>query len=56
MGDVAQKREFFAAMRSSPTAVFAGEPPPEAAELNEKSIRCQRWLGGLLNHYYRRAA
>jgi putative transposase len=32
------------------------DPPPEVAEVEGESIRCQRWLGGLLNHYYRQAA
>jgi len=37
--------------------VGAGEDPsPEVTEVDGESIRCQRWLGGLLNHYYRRAA
>ena len=37
--------------------VDAGEDPsPEVTEVEEKSIQCQRWLGGLLNHYYRQAA
>jgi putative transposase len=35
----------------------AGEAPPlRVAETEAGSIRCQRWLGGLLNHYYRQAA
>lgn len=35
----------------------AGEDPlPKVTEIEMESIRCQRWLGGLLNHYYRRAA
>jgi len=29
-------------------------PPPVEDEVD--SIRCQRWLGGLLKHYYRQAA
>jgi putative transposase len=37
--------------------VGAGEDPsPEVTEIEGESIRCKRWLGGLLNHYYRRAA
>ncbi|MFA6132858.1 MAG: integrase core domain-containing protein [Phycisphaerae bacterium] len=32
------------------------DPSPEVTEVEGESIRCQRWLGGLLNHYYRRAA
>jgi hypothetical protein len=28
----------------------------DAAEIEAGPIRCQRWLGGLLNHYYRRPA
>ena len=32
------------------------DPSPQVAEVDGESIRCQRWLGGLLNHYYRRAA
>jgi len=35
----------------------AGEDPsPQAPEVAPASIRCQRRLGGLLNHYYRQAA
>jgi hypothetical protein len=30
--------------------------PAQAAETEAGSIRCQRWLCGLLNHYCRRAA
>ena len=33
-----------------------GDPPREIAEVEAGSIRCQRWLSGLLNHYHRRAA
>jgi len=29
---------------------------PGIGEVDRESIRCQRWIGGLLNHYYRRAA
>jgi hypothetical protein len=37
--------------------VGAGEDPsPEVTEVEGESIRCQRWLGGLLSHYYREAA
>ncbi len=37
--------------------VATGEDPlPKTAEVDEKSIRCQQWLGGLLHHYYRVAA
>jgi putative transposase len=37
--------------------VGAGEDPsPAVTEVEGESIKCQRWLGGLLNHYYRRAA
>ena len=37
--------------------VGAGEaPPPENQEIETGTILRQRWLGGLLNHYYRRAA
>jgi SAM-dependent methyltransferase len=37
--------------------VGAGEDPsPEITEVEGESIRCQRWLCGLLNHYYHRAA
>ena len=32
------------------------DPPPQDVEPETGSIRCQRWLGGLLNHYYRQAA
>jgi putative transposase len=32
------------------------DPLPEVAGVDGESIRCQRWLGGLLNHYYHRAA
>jgi putative transposase len=31
-------------------------PPLEPAETEVGPIRCQRWLGGLLNHYYHQAA
>ena len=37
--------------------VGAGEdPPPQAAESEIGIITRRRWLGGLLNHYYRKAA
>ncbi len=29
------------------------DPPQETAALEIGAIRCQRWLGGLLKHYYR---
>ncbi len=32
------------------------EPPPVADEIDPATIGCRRFLGGLLNHYYRRAA
>ncbi len=32
-----------------------GDPPPETAEVEPRSVRCQRWLGGLLKHYHRQA-
>ena len=31
-------------------------PSLEATEVEARSVRCQRWLGGLLKHYYRPAA
>ena len=34
----------------------AEDPSPEVTEVEEASIRCQRWLGGLLNHYHRKVA
>jgi putative transposase len=35
----------------------AGESPPQpGGEVEAPSIRRQRWLGGLLSHYYRKAA
>jgi putative transposase len=34
----------------------AEDPPPQDADTEAGSIRCQHWLRGLLNHYYRRAA
>ncbi|MFA6132855.1 MAG: integrase core domain-containing protein [Phycisphaerae bacterium] len=35
----------------------AGESPPQMGdEVEAASIRCQRWLGGLLSHYYRKAS
>jgi len=33
-----------------------GDPELQDAEVQQASILCQRWLGGLLKHYYRRAA
>ena len=32
------------------------EPPPQIDEIEAGSVRCQRWLGGLLKHYYRHVA
>jgi putative transposase len=32
------------------------DPLPQAAEGEANPIRCRRWLGGLLSHYYRQAA
>jgi len=32
------------------------DQPPDANNIDPATIRCQRFLGGLLNHYYRRAA
>ena len=32
------------------------DPSPQDVETEAGPIRCQRWLGGLLNHYCRRAA
>ena len=34
----------------------ADADPPQDTELEADSIRCQRWLGGLLKHYERKAA
>jgi len=31
-------------------------PPLQVAEVDPGSVGCQRWLGGLLNNYYRQAA
>jgi len=36
--------------------VGVSENPPEASATEVGSIGCQRWLGGLLKHYERRAA
>ncbi len=35
---------------------FPEDPLVQAAELEVGAVQCQRWLGGLLNHYYRQAA
>lgn len=40
--------------KTLPAASEGREPPPTAAEVGR--VRCQRFLGGLLRHYYREAA
>ena len=48
--------------RFRPHQALGNKPPGtddtagQAVQVEAKSLRCQRWLGGLLNHYYRRAA
>ena len=32
------------------------DPPRPKAETESGAVQCQRWLGGLLKHYYRQAA
>jgi len=43
------------ALGNRPVGVNA-DPPPQDVELEAGTIGRQRLLGGLLNHYYRRAA
>ena len=40
----------------TPEAVTSGLPPPASACNDVGPVRCQRFLGGLMRHYYRAAA